>query len=118
MRVLAAAASFSFCLLAQAMAQAPTASEGAKPMLTSQEIRAVAPALERYAQGVVLGDLWKRPGLSPRDRSIATVAALIARDQAVELPYYVNLAIDNGVKPGGDIGDHHPPGVLYGVGEQ
>jgi 4-carboxymuconolactone decarboxylase len=98
MRMLAAAA-FSFCLLAQAMAQAPTTPEGAKPMLTSQDIRAVAPALERYAQGVVLGDLWKRPGLSPRDRSIATLAALIARDQAVELPYYVNLAIDNGVKP-------------------
>jgi 4-carboxymuconolactone decarboxylase len=81
------------------MAQAQTTTEGAKPMLTSQDIRAVAPALERYAQGVVLGDLWKRPGLSPRDRSIVTVAALIARDQTVELPYYLNLAIDNGVKP-------------------
>ena len=68
-------------------------------MLTSQDIRAVAPALERYAQGIVLGDLWKRPGLSPRDRSIVTVAALIARGQTVELPYYLNLAIDNGVKP-------------------
>ncbi|ANW02539.1 carboxymuconolactone decarboxylase family protein [Bradyrhizobium icense] len=98
MRVPAAAA-FSFCLLAQAMAQAPTTPEGAKPMLTSPDIRAVAPALERYAQGVVLGDLWKRPGLSPRDRSIVTLAALIARDQTVELPYYLNLAIDNGVKP-------------------
>ena len=65
MRVLAAAA-FSFCLLAQALAQAPATSEGVKPMLTSQDIRAIAPALEGYAQGVVLGDLWKRPGLSPR----------------------------------------------------
>jgi 4-carboxymuconolactone decarboxylase len=98
MRVLAAAA-LSFCLLAQAMAQAPTTPEGAKPMLTSQDIRAVAPALEKYAQGVVAGDLWKRPGLSPRDRSIVTIAALIARDQTVELPHYLNLAIDNGIKP-------------------
>jgi 4-carboxymuconolactone decarboxylase len=98
MRVLAAAA-FSFCLLAQAMAQAPPTLEGDKPMLTSQDIRAVAPALERYAQGVVLGDLWKRPGLSPRDRSIVAVAALIARGQTIELPYYLNLAIDNGAKP-------------------
>jgi 4-carboxymuconolactone decarboxylase len=47
----------------------------------------------------VLGDLWKRPGLSARDRSIVTIAALIARDQTVELPYYLNLALDNGVKP-------------------
>ena len=68
-------------------------------MFKSEDVRSVAPALEKYAQEVILADLWKRPGLSPRDRSIATVAALIARDQAVELPYYLNLAIDNGVKP-------------------
>jgi 4-carboxymuconolactone decarboxylase len=73
--------------------------EGANPMSKSEDVRAVAPALEKYAQGVVLGDLWKRPGLSPRDRSIVTVAALIARDQTVELPFYLNLALDNGVKP-------------------
>ena len=67
------------------------------PML--EDIRAVAPALEKYAQGVVLGDLWKRPGLSPRDRSIVTISALIARNQRVELPYYLDLALHNGVKP-------------------
>jgi 4-carboxymuconolactone decarboxylase len=47
----------------------------------------------------LLGDVWKRPGLAPRDRSIVTLAALIARDQAIEMPYYFNLALDNGVKP-------------------
>jgi 4-carboxymuconolactone decarboxylase len=47
----------------------------------------------------LVGDLWKRPGLSPRDRSVVTVAALIARDQTVELPYHLGLALDNGVKP-------------------
>jgi Carboxymuconolactone decarboxylase family len=41
----------------------------------------VAPALERYTQGPLLGDLWKHPDLSPRDRSIIAVAALIARNQ-------------------------------------
>jgi 4-carboxymuconolactone decarboxylase len=45
------------------------------------------------------GDLWKRPGLSVRDRSIVTLAALIARDQTIEMPYYLKLALDNGVKP-------------------
>jgi 4-carboxymuconolactone decarboxylase len=98
MRVLAAAA-LSLCLMAQASAQTPMITEGAKPMPASSDIRAVAPALEKYAQNVVLGDLWKRPGLSARDRSIVTVAALIARAQTIELPYYLNFAIDNGVKP-------------------
>ncbi|TWI70047.1 4-carboxymuconolactone decarboxylase [Pseudoduganella lurida] len=36
----------------------------------------VAPALEHYTQDPLLGDVWKRPGLAPRDRSIVTVAVL------------------------------------------
>lgn len=59
----------------------------------------VSPALERYTQGLVRGDLWKRPGLSLRDRGIVTLAVLVARNQTVEMPYYINLALDNGVKP-------------------
>ena len=43
--------------------------------------------------------LWKRPGLTPRDRSIVTVATLIARNQAGEMPRHIAFALDNGVKP-------------------
>ena len=64
------------------------------------DLRAVSPALDQYTQSRLLGDLWKRPYLSPRDRSIVTLAALIARDQTVQMDYYLNLALDNGVKPG------------------
>ena len=67
-------------------------------MPTANDITMVAPALEKYAQGP-LAELWKRPGLTPRDRSIVTVAALIARNQTIEMPHYFNLALDNGVKP-------------------
>jgi len=69
-----------------------------KPMETENDSRMVAPALEKYAQGP-LADLWKRPGLTPRDRSIVTIAALIARNQTIEMPHYFNVALDNGVKP-------------------
>jgi 4-carboxymuconolactone decarboxylase len=58
----------------------------------------VFPALEKYAGGP-LADLWKRPGLTPRDRSTVTGAALIARNQTIEMPHHFNLALDNGVKP-------------------
>ena len=61
-------------------------------------MRMVAPALEKYTQERLLGDVWKRPGLSVRDRSIVTLAALIARNQTIEMPFYLNLALDNGVK--------------------
>src|SRR5271155_813058 len=64
-----------------------------------RDIRAIAPALEKYGKGVLLGDLWKRPDLALRDRSIVTLSALIAKNQTLEMPYYLNLALDNGVKP-------------------
>lgn len=59
----------------------------------------VAPALEHYTRHLLLDDVWHRPDLSARDRSIVTVSVLIARNQPAELPFYLNLAIDNGVKP-------------------
>lgn len=59
----------------------------------------VAPALEKYRQETVFGNLWKRPGLSARDRSIVTLSALITRSQTAEMAKYLTLALDNGVKP-------------------
>jgi 4-carboxymuconolactone decarboxylase len=64
-----------------------------------ENLRAVAPALENYATQKLLGEVWKRPELSTRDRGIVTLAALVARNQTIELPFYLNLALDNGVKP-------------------
>jgi 4-carboxymuconolactone decarboxylase len=80
-------------------AQAEANKQGSKAMPNTEDVRAVAPALEQYAEGVVLGDLWNRPGLSQRDRCIVTLSALIARGQTVELPYYLGRALDSGVKP-------------------
>ena len=57
------------------------------------------PALGRYAQEDVVDSLWQRPQLSRRDRSIVTVAILIARNQTLDLSHYMNIALDSGVKP-------------------
>ena len=68
--------------------------------LSPEEVRKVSPALERYTRDVIGEGLWKRPELSPRDRAMVTVAALIARSQTIGMLHYFNLALDNGVKPG------------------
>jgi len=68
-------------------------------IVSRADIQAVASALDKYTQERLLGEVWKRPGINTRDRSIVTVAALIARNQTIELPYYLNLALDNGVRP-------------------
>lgn len=93
----------SLSLLAGSSAQAEqtraASPANASSAPTLDDVRRVAPGLEKYARSPELGDLWKRPDLSPRDRSIVTVAALIARNQVVEMPYHFELALDNGVKP-------------------
>jgi 4-carboxymuconolactone decarboxylase len=57
----------------------------------------VAPALGRYTDEVLFGEVWKRPELSPRDRSLVTVAALVALYRTNELPFHLKFALQNGV---------------------
>jgi 4-carboxymuconolactone decarboxylase len=57
----------------------------------------IAPALADYTDTVLFGDVWERPGLSKRDRSLITVATLVALYRANELPNHLKRALDNGV---------------------
>jgi 4-carboxymuconolactone decarboxylase len=98
---LLAAGFAALSLLASSSVQAEQmATLNSKPILSHEDIGKVAPALEKYTHHRLLGEVWKRPGLTPRDRSIATLAALIARGQTIEMPYYLNLALESSVKPG------------------
>ncbi len=87
-----AAALTSLSLLASSSAQA-------EQNRLRDDVRRVTPALEKYGDSIVRGELWKRPDLSMRYRSIVTLAALIARNQTIELPFYLGVALDNGIKP-------------------
>ncbi len=73
-------------------------SAGVKPPPPSIRLSKVAPALEAYSRNALFGDLWKRPGLSRRDRCLVTLAALISRNQTAELDFYLDLALQEGVK--------------------
>jgi 4-carboxymuconolactone decarboxylase len=95
----AALAALALVTPAPADADSMQAAPSPRPLLMPDDVRMVAPALEKYAQGTLFGDVWKRPGLAPRDRSIVTLAALIARNQTIELDHYLDLALDNGVQP-------------------
>lgn len=60
--------------------------------LSVEDVQSVAPALARFGSEVLTEDLWARNELSRRDRSIVTVAILIARHQPAELKHYVDVA--------------------------
>jgi 4-carboxymuconolactone decarboxylase len=67
-------------------------------MTTSREImQEVAPKLAELTNDVVYGDIWERPGLSKRDRSLMVVAVLTALYRTEQLKGHIGRALDNGV---------------------
>jgi 4-carboxymuconolactone decarboxylase len=63
------------------------------------DMQAITPPLATYTDDVLFGDVWKRTELAPRDRSLVTVAALIAGGHTQQMTGHFNRALDNGVKP-------------------
>jgi 4-carboxymuconolactone decarboxylase len=55
-----------------------------------------APGLVDYTDNMLFGDVWKRPDLAPRDRSLVTVAALVTNGNTGQLTFHLQLAKDNG----------------------
>jgi 4-carboxymuconolactone decarboxylase len=68
-----------------------------QPARTKSPFGDIAPALAQITDDVLFGDVWGRPGLSPRDRSLVTVASLVSLYRINELPFHLKRALDNGV---------------------
>jgi 4-carboxymuconolactone decarboxylase len=68
-----------------------------QPSAAQQMLGDFAPGLVHFTDDVLFGEVWKRPQLSPRDRSLATVAALIAGGNAEQLTFHLQYAKDNGL---------------------
>lgn len=68
-----------------------------KPTTPRNPYSDVAPALGDLTDAVLFGEVWERPGLSKRDRSLITVATLVAGYRTNELPFHLKRALENGV---------------------
>ena len=62
-----------------------------------ERIRPIVPKLAELTEKVLFGDVWERPGLSKRDRSLITCAALLALQRPDQLRGHLQRALDNGV---------------------
>lgn len=62
-----------------------------------EKARAVVPKLIDLTEKVLFGDVWERPELSKRDRSLITCAALVALGRGEQLRGHLGRALDNGV---------------------
>lgn len=68
-----------------------------EPTAAREHFGKTAPKFAEITDLVLFGDVWTRPGLSARDRSLATVSALIALYRPDELTFHLGRALDNGV---------------------
>jgi 4-carboxymuconolactone decarboxylase len=74
------------------------AAEAQRAARVAEQFGSVAPGIVQNTTDILFRDLWLRPDLAPRDRSLVTVSALIASGQVAQIPYHLNRAMDNGLK--------------------
>lgn len=67
------------------------------PTPLEKSLGPIAPKLVQLTQDVLFGEVWERPGLSKRDRSLITVAALVAMNRPDQLRFHLNFAASNGL---------------------
>lgn len=84
------------CALAQP-APPPPPTQAPEPTAAQRLMGDINPKLAELTDKVLFGDVWARPGLSPRDRSLVTVSALIAMNRPDQLRSHLQRAKDNGV---------------------
>jgi 4-carboxymuconolactone decarboxylase len=63
----------------------------------TEEIRALAPDYAQLTQDVLFGDVWKRPPLSQRDKSLITVTCLVALNRIEQVEFHLNKGLENGL---------------------
>ena len=73
------------------------AAEERRALAVEESAGPASPGLVHYTGELLFRDLWLRPGLSPRDRSLVTVAALIASGNVAQITFHLNKAMDNGL---------------------
>ena len=72
------------------------AAEAEHAARVEQQFGNVSPGTMQYTADLLFRDLWLRPDLASRDRSLVTVSALVASGQVAQIPYHLNRAMDNG----------------------
>ena len=70
---------------------------GQEPSAARKMLGDFAPKLVDLTDDVLFGDVWERPELAPRDRSLVTITALVVGGNVEQLPFHLALGQDNGL---------------------
>ena len=63
----------------------------------TDDMKAIAPEFAQLTQDFLFGDIWKRPGLSQRDKSLITVTVLVALNRIEQVEFHLKKAFENGL---------------------
>ena len=63
----------------------------------TSDLEAVAPEFAKLTQDLLFGDIWERPGLSQRDKSLITVTCLVALNRIEQVEFHLKKAFENGL---------------------
>jgi 4-carboxymuconolactone decarboxylase len=61
------------------------------------DLKAIAPEFAKLTQDLLFGDIWQRPELSPRDKSLITVTCLVALNRIEQVDFHLKKAFENGL---------------------
>ena len=65
--------------------------------IATDDLKAIAPEFAKLTQDFLFGDIWKRPGLSQRDKSLITVTCLVALNRIEQVDIHLKKAFENGL---------------------
>jgi 4-carboxymuconolactone decarboxylase len=63
----------------------------------ADDLKAIAPEFAKLTQDFLFGDIWQRPGLSQRDKSLITVTCLVALNRIEQVDFHLAKAFENGL---------------------
>jgi 4-carboxymuconolactone decarboxylase len=61
------------------------------------DMETIAPAFAKLTKDFLFGDIWERPGLSQRDKSLITVTCLVALNRIEQVDFHLKKALENGL---------------------
>ena len=65
--------------------------------ITMDDLEALAPEFAKLTKDFLFGDIWERPGLSQRDKSLITVTCLVALNRIEQVEFHLKKAFENGL---------------------
>jgi 4-carboxymuconolactone decarboxylase len=63
----------------------------------TDDLKTIAPEFAKLTQDLLFGDIWERPGLSQRDKSLITVTCLVALNRIEQVDFHLKKAFENGL---------------------